>query len=183
MTLHVALLRGINVGGHKAVAMADLRDLLALLGFEDVRSLLASGNLLFRSRAHTPAQLERMLVAAAWQQLGLRADFFVRSAQAWHALVAGNPFPREAEADPSHHVVMLFARAPSPQRVRALASAVTGPERVSVRGRHAYAIYPNGIARSHLTSSLIEGTLGVRVTARNWNTVLKLAAACAQDAT
>jgi len=72
MTIHVALLKGINVGGRKQVAMADLRDLCTRLGFHDVRSLLQSGNLVFRSDTRKGAQLERLLEAEAHERLGLR---------------------------------------------------------------------------------------------------------------
>ncbi len=71
MTTHVALLRGVNVGGHKKVAMSDLRDFITELGFDDVRSLLQSGNLVFQGGARSGADLERMLEVAAQERLGL----------------------------------------------------------------------------------------------------------------
>jgi uncharacterized protein (DUF1697 family) len=80
MTIQIALIRGINVGGHQAVAMSDLRDLLTQLGFESARSLLQSGNLVFRSDAQRSAGLERLLETEAEKRLGLHADFLVRSA-------------------------------------------------------------------------------------------------------
>jgi len=79
MTIHIALIRGINVGGHKAVAMSELRDLLAGLGFSDARSLLQSGNLVFQSGSRTAVGLEHLLETEAEKRLGLRADFLVRS--------------------------------------------------------------------------------------------------------
>lgn len=176
MTTHVALLRGINVGGHKQVAMAGLRDLCTELGLADVRSLLQSGNFVFRGGARDGRQLERLLEAEAGKRLGLQTDFFVRSAEEWRAVVEGNPFPQEAKRDPSRVLVMFLKDAPVPGGVHALQAAVTGAETFRVRGREAYFVYPDGIGRSRLTSALVEKKLGISGTGRNWNTVLKLAA-------
>ena len=174
MTTYVALLRGVNVAGHKQVAMADLRELLAQLGFTDARSLLQSGNLVFRTNTRTGAHLERLLEAAAAEHLGLQTDFFVRTAKQWKAVIAGNAFREEAKRDPSHLVVQFLRDAPGARDVAALQAAITGPEVVRANGNHAYVVYPNGIGRSRLTNAVIERTLGTRATGRNWNTVLKL---------
>jgi len=174
MTIYMALLRAINVGGTKPVAMADLRDLLTQLGMGDARSLLQSGNLVFRSSARSAASLERLLEAEAKKRLALETDFFVRSAKEWNVIVARNPFRREALRDPSHLVVMALKDAPDPKNVKALQAAITGPEVVRAVGRQAYIVYPDGIGHSRLTNAVIEKTLGTRGTGRNWNTVLKL---------
>ena len=176
MTIQIALLRGINVGGHKAVAMSDLRDLLTGLGFDGARSLLQSGNLIFRSDAQTGAGLERLLKTEAEKRMGLHADFFIRSAKEWREVVARNPFRKEAERDPSHLVVMFLTSMPNANGVKAVNAAIAGPEIVRADGRHLYIVYPDGIGKLRLTNALIEKKLGIRGTARNWNTVLKLAA-------
>ena len=176
MTTHVALLRGINVGGHKQIAMADLRGMLERLGFTAVRSLLNSGNLVFRADAQAGSKLERLLEVETEKRLGLTADFLVRTAAEWAAAIAGNPFPDEAGRDPGHLLVMFLKGAPGPEAVAALQAAITGREVVSADDRHAYLVYPDGIGRSRLTNALIEKKLGTRGTARNWNTVLRLGA-------
>ena len=175
MTTHIALLRGINVGGHKMVAMADLRDLLTRLGFADARSLLQSGNLVFRSEKRTAAQLERLLEAEVEKRLGVQTELFVRTAAEWKALVARNPLREEAERDPGHLLVLFLKATPDAKNVKALQASITGPELVRAHGRQAYFVYPDGIGRSRLTNTLIEKHIG-RGTGRNWNTVLKLAA-------
>jgi len=174
--IHVALLKGVNVGGHRQIGMADLRDFLTALGFADARSLLASGNLVFRGGAKTGAQLERLLEAEAAKRLALETDFFVRTSEEWRAVMAQVPFPEEAARDPAHLVVMFLKDAPGAKAVRALQAAITGREVVRAKGAHAYIVYPDGIGRSRLTNALIEQQLGTRGTGRNWNTVLKLAA-------
>ena len=81
MTLYIALLRGVNVGGYKLVAMSDLRELLTKLGFTDARSLLQSGNLTFRGGKRSALHLERMLAAEVLKRLHLETEFFIRSAE------------------------------------------------------------------------------------------------------
>jgi len=174
MTTYIALLRGINVGGHKKVAMPDLRDVVADLGFDDVRTLLQTGNLVFRGSARTGAALERLLEAEAEKRLGLLTAFLVRTDKEWQSVIARNPFPREAERDPSHLVVMFLQDAPRANDVKALQAASKGPEIIRAGGKHLYIVYPAGIARSRLNIDLIEAKLGTRGTGRNWNTVLKL---------
>ena len=175
MAVHLALLRAVNVGGRRPILMAELRDLLLALGFVGARSLLQSGNLVFRSNARTGTDLEGFLEREAAKRLDLHTDFMVRTEEEWKRIVADNPFPEEAKRDPGHLVVMFLKRAPGPKEVEALQAAITGPEIVGIHGREAYMVYPAGIGRSRLTNTFVEKKLGTRGTARNWNTVLKLA--------
>jgi uncharacterized protein (DUF1697 family) len=175
-TRYTALVRGINVGGSKLVAMADLRHLLTRLGLADAQSLLQSGNLLFTSAARPRPALERLLEAEAERRLGLRTAFFVRTAEEWRRIISRNPFPEQAARDPARLVVMLFKDAVKPAGVDALRAAIAGPEILHAQGTEAYVVYPNGQGRSKLTNALIERTLGASCTGRNWNTVQKLAA-------
>jgi uncharacterized protein (DUF1697 family) len=179
VTVHLALLRAVNVGG-KQVAMADLRQLGERLGFTEVKTLLGSGNLVFRSEA--TARLEELLEAEAKKRLALETDFFVRTAKEWKSIVEHNPFPDEAKSDPAHLVVMFLKKAPAAKDVTALQAAITGREVVRAQGRQAYITYPDGIGRSRLTVTVIEKKLGTRGTGRNWNTVLKLEALTRADA-
>jgi uncharacterized protein (DUF1697 family) len=174
MTTYIALLRGINVGGHKEIAMADLRALLTRLGFEDPQSLLQSGNLVFRSKAHSTGTLEQLLEAETKKRLSFETRFIVRTATEWQSVISRNPFPKEAERDPGHLVVMFLKSAPEPGAVKALQAAITGSEVIRAEGRQGYIVYPDGMGRSRLTHALIESTLDTKATGRNWNTVLKL---------
>ena len=108
--------------------------------------------------------------------LGLEVDFCVRTLSDWKAIITGNPFPQQAERDPSHLLVMCLKEEPDREDVTALQGAIANREVVCAKGRQAYLVYPDGIGRSRLTSALIETKLRTRGTARNWNTVLKLEA-------
>jgi uncharacterized protein (DUF1697 family) len=176
MPVHFALLRAVNVGGRNPVRMAKLCDLLTELGFVDVRSLLQTGNLVFRSRAQTGAELEVFLEAQAAERHDLHTDFFVRTEKEWKQIIANNPFPEEAKRNPSHLLVVFLKRSPSMKESEQLQAAITGPEIVSINGREVYIVYPGGIGRSRVTNAFVERKLGTRGTARNWNTILKLEA-------
>jgi uncharacterized protein (DUF1697 family) len=176
MATFVALLRAVNVAGRNQVAMSDLRQLLTDLGFDQVKSLLQSGNLIFSANAGTGARLEAALEEESQKRLGLKTAFIVRTGKEMDAIIAANPFPAEAERDPSHLVVVFLKDAPKAGAYEALRAAIKGPEVVQVKGRQAYIVYPSGIGRSRLTAALIDAKLGSTGTGRNWNTVLKLAA-------
>ncbi len=175
MSGYALFLRAINVGGKNLVAMSALRELIEREGFENPRTLLQSGNAVFEGPAATSAALERRFQAAIASKLRVECDCLVRTAKEWNALIAANPFAREAEKDPQHLLVILLKAAPAPQAVTALRTAIPGRERVEALGRQLYAVYPDGIGNSKLTLPLIEKHLGTRGTGRNWNTALKIA--------
>ncbi|HWB39941.1 MAG TPA: DUF1697 domain-containing protein [Gemmatimonadales bacterium] len=174
-TACVALLRAVNLGPHNKVAMGDLRTVLEDLGLKEPRTLLQSGNVVFRTTRRPAATLERMLETETERRLGVRTEYHVRTAEEWRAVVAGNPFPAEARDDPSHLLVVFFKATLQVGAVAALRAAIAGRERVEAHAREAYIVYPDGIGRSKVTTALVEKTLGGRGTGRNWNTVLKLA--------
>lgn len=155
--------------------MSDLRSFMTKLGLEGAQSVLQSGNVVFQS-GRRPGDLERLLETEAERRLGLRTEFFVRTAREWGKAVVHNPFRAAAEKDPSHLIVVFLKDAPKAGSVEALQAAITGPEVVRAWGRQAYIVYPAGIGESRLTAAVIDRMLGTRGTGRNWNTVLKLSA-------
>jgi len=176
MPVYVGLLRAVNLGGETQVSMEALRSLLSRMGLDGVRSLLQSGNVVFRSDERNEGKLENQLEETVAKDLGLRTDFFVRTSDEWQSIILGNPFTREAKEAPNHLVVTVLKDTPPKEGWKRLDTAIRGSERVRGVGRHAYIVYPDGIGRSRLTAALIEKNLGARGTSRNWNTVTKLAA-------
>ena len=174
MPPQIALLRAINVGGVK-VSMADLKALLVDLGFEDVRTLLNSGNVVFRGKDNT-GELEKLFETEFAKRVARPIEFFVRTAEEWNSIIDRNPMTDEARRDPGHLLVVVLKRAPSDQEVESLRAAIVGPEIVQADGKQAYIYYPAGVGQSKLTAKLIEKHLGGPGTGRNWNTTLKLAA-------
>jgi uncharacterized protein (DUF1697 family) len=179
MTSYVALLRAVNVAG-KSLAMSALRDYAAALGLADPRTLLQSGNLIFRSTGKRPAELEMLLEREAEKRLGVTTDFVVRSSKELTSIIANNPFPAAARRDPARLLVIFLRDEPPADAIAALRKGIVGPESIAGDARQLYIVYPDGIGRSKLTTSLIEKRIATRGTGRNWNTLVKLAAAAAQ---
>jgi uncharacterized protein (DUF1697 family) len=171
MGTYVALLRGINVGGHNRVSMPALRELCDDLGYADVVTYIQSGNVALRSPARSAAAVERALTAAIEKELGLTIAVIVRTEPELEKVSRGNPFPKAA---PNRLHVAFLAAEPAAARVRALEAYDTGPDEVKVRGREAYLHTPGGYGNSRLSGMFIENQLQVAATARNWNTVTKL---------
>lgn len=179
MTTYIALLRGVNLGPHKRVAMADLRAALAEVGFADVRTHLQSGNVVLASGL-TAAELGRAVGQALHEHLELRTDVIVRTAEQLESAVAGDPF-RQIAADPSRHVLGFCAAAPSPDAVKAVEERITklreampdARDQHAFAGEHFYLWCPNGISNSPYFKVPWD-KIGTSATQRNWNTVTAL---------
>jgi len=172
---HVALLRGVNVGGKHSVPMAALREVAAALGWTDLRTHLQSGNLVFAARG-SPAACERALEHALQQRFGFPVPVIVRTGAQWRTLAAGSPFP-DAEGERPQLLHLCLAKGPLPAAAGpALQQQAGAGERVAVRGGALWIDYAGGVARSKLGPALLDRTVGSVVTARNWRTVAALAA-------
>ena len=170
MQIFIALIRGINVGGHKKIRMADLKTSCETLGLRDVRTLLQSGNVVFATEEKDRARLVKQIQDV----LGVEAKVILRTAAELKKVIAANPMPAEAERGPSHFIVMFLDDKPSAAAMNALRDAYAGPEKMELRGTELYIEYGADMGRSKLNNAFIERKLGVAGTARNWNTVTKL---------
>jgi uncharacterized protein (DUF1697 family) len=168
------LLRGVNVGGNKMVSMTDLRAVMENMGFTDVRTLLQSGNVVFSGPSKAPPALESQIEKEVKKRLDLSVDIHVRTPREWRAVIEANPFPAEARKDPAHLLLTCYKSPLDASSVKAAQQAITGPERLHASGRHLYMTFPDGMGNSK-AAVVVGKTLGAG-TARNWNTVLKLAA-------
>jgi uncharacterized protein (DUF1697 family) len=180
MTLCVALLRGINVGGRNIITMAALRELAVSLGFASPRTLLQSGNLVFDADTRPAAETAQMLQDGIARQFALSIDVVVRSEPEWRNAIAGNPFTTMARNDPAHLVLMCCAEPIQRPAFETLKAQIQGREHTEAIGSDLYLTYPDGIGTSKLTNAVIERCLRTRGTARNWNTVLKVAEMASQ---
>lgn len=168
----IALLRGINVGRAKRVAMSDLRTVFEGLGFADVRTLLNSGNVVFtaKSRGNSAARIEKALAT----ELDLIARVFVLDAAELAAALAHNPHARIAH-DPARFLVAITATASEGARIAPLVKHAWQPDALAVDGRVAYLWCANGIITSKLVQA-VSRAVDDAVTMRNWTTMTKLLA-------
>jgi uncharacterized protein (DUF1697 family) len=175
MSAHIALLRAVNVGGRK-VLKDDLLGLARDLGFDDAKTLLASGNLVLWGKGASDAEMEKRLEGGLEKRMGLRTDFMVRSPGELKTIIADNPWPDLATERPSHLVVNFLKHAVPAADVEVLRAAITGRERVEAHGKELYVDFIDGIGESMLDRDWKKTKKAPVGTVRNWNTVLKLAA-------
>ncbi len=173
--LAISFLRAVNVGGTGKITMAALRELAEDIGLADPRTLLQSGNLVFEAGGRTTAALENHLEREIARQLGVETDIMVRTARQLKATLERNPFPKEAQSDPARLHVHFLKKPAGAAAVAALNGAIKGRETVKGAGSEVFIFFPDGAGASKLTGAAIERHLGARGTARNWNTVTKLA--------
>ena len=173
---YAALLRGINVGGHKKVPMADLRAMATRMGLENPQTLLQSGNLVFAAKSQPTDRLERSLEAATTKAIGVTCSYLVRTEKEWAGIIAANPFVKRATSDPTFMVVTFCREAPAAAALEKLRLEAVGGEDFVIIDRELYLWYPNGQGQSKLAEALSRNKLGTICSARNWNTVLKIAA-------
>ena len=172
MAVHVALLRGINVGGAHRVPMAELRALLTDAGYENVRTYVQSGNVVLGS-GDCAAAVGSDLTTLISDQFGFHIPVIVRSRPQLAQVVDGDPFGAIVTEPKLYQVTFLDAALPPEAKARIDALPRDG-EQLVIRGREIYTWYPDGIARSKLGAGLAAKGLGVTATARNWRTVLTL---------
>jgi len=173
-TTWIALLRGVNVGGHNKVAMAELREVCGTLGCQAVQSYIQSGNLVFLS-ALTQEELEGALETAILKYFGLNISVVVRSAGDWHRYLGTNPFPVESDKEGNLVMLALSKDELLADAVDELRSRAVHGEAIEQRGDAFWIHFKGGSARSKLSPSVLERAAGSPVTSRNWRTVQKLA--------
>lgn len=173
--MKVALfLRAVNLGGRRLV-MADFKRVLADAGYPDAQTVVATGNAVIDAKA-ADAALEAKVEAGLEKLLGGTTETFARDGAQMAAIVAGNPWPQMAEEDPGHLVVVFLRGGEAgAAEVAALQGKIVGRERVAAGPGCLYAAYPDAIGTSKLSAAMIERALKRRGTARNWNTVRKMA--------
>jgi uncharacterized protein (DUF1697 family) len=176
MMVYISMLRAVNVGGTSRIKMDALRAVYESMGLKDVRTLLASGNVVFRSGLTDRGQLVKRIMQEIERQLGLHVEVVLRTLAEVASIVERGPVlsPR---AEPNKLHVMFLESVPGAAAQAALvkwhkASAL--PEMLELRGPEIYLYYPNGVGRSKLSGAVLENKLQTSGTARNWNTLVKL---------
>lgn len=171
MTRFVALLRGINVGGNRRLAMGDLREVVATAGGTDVRTYIQSGNVVLSHRARSGGRVAAEIEERIAEATGMEVSVVVRTAAEWTQIVSANPFPA---AGPTQLHVVFMKEPVSPSAAEGLDLDALAPEELVVSGRELYLHLPDGMGRAKLPVALERSRLGGTGTSRNWRTVLAL---------
>ncbi len=173
MTTLIALLRGINVIGNNKLPMKELSALLTDMGLRDVQTYIQSGNVMFRCDIKSKATLAAKISAVIKAQHGFAPHVLLLDAAEIRKAIAGNPYPKAVAVPKSLHLFFLD-EVPTHPDLLALEAIRTDSERFKLAGKVFYLHTPDGFGPSKLAAR-VEKLLGVAATARNWNTVCKLA--------
>jgi uncharacterized protein (DUF1697 family) len=171
---YIALLRGINVGGHKIVKMEKLRNALMMLGFEDVKTYIQSGNVVFKAPSRELENLSTRIEETVLREFGFPVPVIVRTAEELGEVLKENQFCREKGVDASKLYVTFLSRLPERTAVKMLDAIPVAPDRFCCSGREIYLHCPNGLGGTKLSFDAFEKVLSVGATTRNWNTVTRL---------
>lgn len=171
---HVALLRGINVGGKHILPMAELVHMFEEAGAVGVRTYIQSGNVVFSATPTAAKRLVRRVEETIQKERGFEARIMTRTCEEVADVARRNPLVTTA-CDPKRHHVGFLAEAPDPARIAGLDPHRSPGDRFVVSGDVIYVHYSESVRDSKLTGAYFDGVLGVASTFRNWRTVLKLA--------
>lgn len=172
--LHVALMRGLNVGGKNKLPMRDLAAVFERAGAADVRTYIQSGNVVFSATSAPAKAIPAKVQRAVERELSIRSPVITRTAREFRSVIAAMPFTGNAADESFLHVVFL-ADKPARTAVAKLDPDRSPGDTFKLVGREIYLFLPNGVARSKLTNDYFDRTLDTVSTARNWRTVTKLA--------
>jgi uncharacterized protein (DUF1697 family) len=173
MASHIALLHSVTIGDGRRLVMAEWRAMMAAVGLENPRTLVATGNALFDSENATIAQLEQRLEAAFARSFGRQVDTIVKTAAHWTRLVTANPFPDEAERDGTRLAVRVMRKPLDRAALERLQPYATQGERLAITHGDLWVHFDKDPTRSRLVNALTTKRLGAG-TIRNWNTVRRL---------
>ena len=170
----VSMLRGVNMGPHHRMKMADLKAAYEAVGCTDVETFIQSGNVAFRTKERSAEKMVARIEKAIEERFGFAAPVVVRTAAELRSVVERNPFAGRKGIEPAKLAVHFLAGEPGTAVREKLAAIPPAAEEMVLDGRELYIYFPNGMARPELKLAQVDRALGGRMTARNWNTVEKL---------
>jgi uncharacterized protein (DUF1697 family) len=178
MPIYIAMLRGINVGGHHRIKMDQLRTSLEALGFEQVKTYIQSGNVVLKSATISPAALSRKIERQIVGQFGFAVSVICRTADEINKTMANNPFLNDSSISPEKLHVAFLSETPTPLALKKLTELTLEPDQSRSLGKEIYFYFPNGVSGSSLWKHPLDRVLSVEATTRNWKTVNTLHQMC-----
>ena len=178
MPIYISMLRGINVGGNKRIKMEKLRDSFEALGFEQVKTYIQSGNVVFKAGKTSSAALSERIENRILGDFSFSVSVISRTADEIANIIKNNPFVNQPGIDPEKLHVAFLSEAPAPPALNKLAQLTLKPDQSRCLGRELYLYFPNGVSGSSLWKHPLDGVLSVVTTTRNWKTVNSLHQIC-----
>lgn len=174
MAVIISMLRGINVGGHNLIKMDALRALYKSLGLRDPQTYLQTGNVVFTTDKRDLVALAKRIEDAVERGFGFRPSVILRTTSELREVTARNPFAKRTGIEPNKLLVNFLASSPGAETRGKVLSLKIEPEELRMDGRELYIYFPNGMARPKMSWAVLERTLQIPGTGRNWNSVTKL---------
>jgi len=174
MKTYIALLRGINVGGHNKIKMAALKQLFIDIGFNDVVTYIQSGNVVFKSDKTCKVEIETQIKSAINKHFNYTIKVLIISKNELEIIFQSNPFLKNKIIDIKALYTILLKNSYTNDEINLLTPYLTNNEEINIVGNCVYIKYPKGAGNSKLTINIIEKKLKTTATSRNWRTITKL---------
>ena len=174
MYTYIALLRGINVSGHKKIKMEKLRKILSNGNLNNVHTYIQSGNIIFSSSSNDCKKLAKEISIYIYQEYGFDVPVIVKTVDQWSEIIESNPFLNSTDINPKSLYVTFLYDTPTREDIERLNNYEFDSEKYILKDCIIYCLYPNGSGRSKMTNNFFEKKLKVSATSRNWNTSNKL---------
>ncbi len=171
---YIAILRGINVGGHRKILMKVFKEQLKELGFTDIITYIQSGNVIFSSDEPYCLALGKTIKDFIAEEYVYDVPVIVRTVEEWQEVIANNPLIPDGDYDINRYLVILLDKEPDPKSVKDLNQLDFSPDKFVVVGKNIYLYSAGPVHKSKLTINMFEKKLGVVASARNWKTVLRI---------
>jgi uncharacterized protein (DUF1697 family) len=173
METYISILRGINVGGHRKIKMADLRKMYEKMGFADVKSYIQSGNVIFKTERKNIPSLEKELEEAIEEKFGFDVPVIIREKNEWKQVLDENPFLK-TDASTEDLFVSFLSQTPNADLLKMLEKRETENDQIQLIGKNAFLKIQGSYHKTPLNNQWLEKTLQVKSTTRNWKGVLKI---------
>ena len=178
MPIYISMLRGINVGAHKRMKMDQLRASFETLGFQQVKTYIQSGNVIFKTTKVSPALLSERIEKRIFADFRFPVSVLTRTADEMAKAIEDNPLVKKRGIDQEKLHVMFLSDAPAAAALTKLAALTAAPDQSCCLGKEIYLYLPNGTAESSLMKNQLDRVLSVVTTTRNWRTVNALHKMC-----
>ncbi len=174
MTNYIAILRGINVSGKNIIKMAEFRELLSELDFENINTYIQSGNIVFTYKKENAGKLEEIIKNKIKEHYNYDVPVLVREAAYFNSIINNNPFLKGREEDTKFLHVTYLSEKPKIENIEKTNALDFPPDEFIINENKVFVFCPNGYGKTKINNTFFEKKLGVSATTRNWKTTLKL---------
>lgn len=175
MQTYITILRGINVSGQKMINMEALKTLMKDLGFQNIKTYIQSGNLIFEHEKVDLYELAKQIEEQILQQYGFQVTVIIRTPGDFEHIINNNPFLITRKEDTNKLHVTFLSSEPKEEYLAKITRPENIPDEFVISGDHVFVFCPNGYGNSKISNTFFENKLKVTATTRNWKTVMKLA--------